>query len=335
MIDIVVPFYNDSDNSWKNIMYNYMAKENSNDRQVIGDERYRHWECFKYWFRCVEKNCKWVNKVFLLVANKTQVPKWLNTKNPKLRIVLHEEFIPKELLPTFNTFTIEVFINKIKDLSDNYVYCNDDFYFLNYTNAEMFFINDIPVFTDKKQKFEKFGAWWLESSDGTFYSILNNGMDLQYEICGDKAHWYALDHIPIAHKKNFESEIVEQLNIYCNQNSASLSFIWDAEQDEIVLTDVFINNISMNKLYYDKLFEVARKFKGIYKFKVLKAVNGASYYIYLSHCIFIYLFDYVIIHKIADLTSHPSIVRWAFVYIASILFSVLLVNIKKRIKKHA
>ncbi len=80
-------------------------------------------------------------------------------------------------------------------------------------------------------------------------------------------------------------------------------------------------------------FEVARKFKGIYKFKVLKAVNGASYYIYLSHCIFIYLFDYVIIHKIADLTSHPSIVRWAFVYIASILFSVLFVNIKKRITK--
>lgn len=222
MIDIVVPFYNDSDNSWKNIMYNYMAKENSNDRQVIGDERYRHWECFKYWFRCVEKNCKWVNKVFLLVANKTQVPKWLNTKNPKLRIVLHEEFIPKELLPTFNTFTIEVFINKIKDLSDNYVYCNDDFYFLNYTNAEMFFINDIPVFTDKKQKFEKFGAWWLESSDGTFYSILNNGMDLQYEICGDKAHWYALDHIPIAHKKNFESEIVDKYyDRFINANKKS------------------------------------------------------------------------------------------------------------------
>ena len=82
-------------------------------------------------------------------------------------------------------------------------------------------------------------------------------------------------------------------------------------------------------------FEVARKFKEIYKFKVLKAINGASYYIYLSHCIFIYLFDYIVVYKIADLTSHPSIVRGAFVYIASILFSILFVNIKKRIKKHA
>ena len=222
MIDIVIPFYNDYDEKWRNVLNKYMVEENSDDRQVTGEERYRDWDCFKYWFRCVEKNCKWVNKVFLLVASKTQVPKWLKTKNPKLRIVLHEEFIPKELLPTFNTFTIEVFINKIKDLSDNYVYCNDDFYFLNPTEKEMFFINDIPVFTDKKQKFEKFGAWWLESSDGTFYNILNNGMDLQYEICGDKAHWYALDHIPVAHKKNFETEIVDKYyDRFINANKTS------------------------------------------------------------------------------------------------------------------
>lgn len=210
MIDIVVPFYNDSDSIWRNIMYEYMAKEGSNDRQVTGEERYRDWECFKYFFRGIEENCKWVNKVFLVVASETQVPEWLDTNNPKLRIVYHREFIPEELLPTFNTMTIEVYLSKIKDLSDNYIYCNDDYFFLNPTNAEMFFINDIPVYVDRKCKLEKFGAWWLEGSDGTFYQTLNNGMDLQLEIVGDKSNWYSIDHLPVSHKKDFESEIIDK-----------------------------------------------------------------------------------------------------------------------------
>ena len=210
MIDIVVPFYNDSDKEWKKVLYECMEKENSTDRQVTGEERYRDWENFKYFFRGIEENCKWVNKVFLIVASESQIPEWLDRNNPKLRIVLHEEFIPKELLPTFNTMTIELYISKIKDLSNNFVYCNDDYFFLNKTDAEMFFINDLPVYADRECKLEKFGAYWTESSDGTFYQVLNNGIDLQIEVSGNKAKWYAIDHLPTPHKKDFENEIIDK-----------------------------------------------------------------------------------------------------------------------------
>ena len=210
MIDIVIPYYNDHDNKWREILREYMKQENSTDTQVIGDERYRDWDCFKYWFRCVEKNCKWVNKVFLLVASETQVPEWLDTSNPKLKVVLHKEFIPEELLPTFNTMTIEMYIARIKDLSDNYVYCNDDYYFLNPTTEGMFFVDDYPVYRDNSEKLVRFGAYWLEAIDGTFYNILNNGIDLQKEICKENAHWYAIDHLPVSHKKDFENEIINK-----------------------------------------------------------------------------------------------------------------------------
>ena len=210
MIDIVIPFYNDSDDKWRNIMYDYMKKEGSNDRQVTGEERYRNWENFKYWFRCVEENCKWVNKIFLIVASESQIPKWLNRDNPKLRIVLHEEFVPKELLPTFNIMTIELFVSRIKDLSDNYIYTNDDYFFLNSIEETMFFVNDYPVYKNGGEDLIKFGAYWLEGSDGTFYKILNNGMDLQLEIGGEKAKWYAFDHIPVSHKKDFENQILDK-----------------------------------------------------------------------------------------------------------------------------
>lgn len=222
MIDIVIPFYNDNDKQWRNVLKKYMLEEHSEDRQVVGEERYRDWDCFKYWFRCVEKNCPWVNKIFLILASETQIPEWLDTTHPKLRIVYHEDYIPKELLPTFNTMTIEFFISRIPDLSDNYVYCNDDYYFLNYTSPHLFFIDDIPVYNKEKENLVRLEGEYLTGSDATFYDVLNNGIDLQFEICGEKAKWYALDHIPVSHKKNFELEIINKYyDRFINANKTS------------------------------------------------------------------------------------------------------------------
>ena len=196
-----------------------MRLENSNDRQVIGEERYRDWENLKYWFRGVENNCKWVNKVYLVVANESQIPDWLNTNCDKLKVVLHKDYIPSELLPTFNIMTIENYFCKIPDLSNNYVYCNDDYFFLNPTSSGMFFVNDLPVYKDTQTDINK-----LDTSgvDGTFYQCLNNGMDLQQRILGDKAHWYALDHLPVSHKKDFENEIIDTYyDDFINANNKS------------------------------------------------------------------------------------------------------------------
>ena len=218
-IDIVLPFYNDSDKHWREILYDYMKQEGSYDRQVIGEERYRDWENLKYWFRGIENNCKWVNKVFLVVADESQIPEWLNRDYKKLRIVLHKDYIPSELLPTFNIMTIENYFCKIPELSNNYIYCNDDYFFLNPISKEMFFVNDYPVYKDTQTDIKI-----LDTSgvDGTFYQCLNNGMELQLKLLGDKAHWYALDHLPVSHKKDFENEIIDKYyQDFINANNKS------------------------------------------------------------------------------------------------------------------
>ena len=104
-IDIVVTYLNERDEKWQQD-FNYWkdkeikeGKAKAINRQAFGKERFREWDIFKYWFRGVENCCKWVNKVFLIVQNENHIPKWINRDNPKLRIVYHEEFIPKELLP--------------------------------------------------------------------------------------------------------------------------------------------------------------------------------------------------------------------------------------------
>ena len=118
MIDIVVTYLNDKDETWREQFTYWKNRETSsgkadiNNRQAFGEERLRDWGTFKYWFRGIEKNCPWVNKVFLIVQNENHIPKWLNRDNPKLRIVFHDEFIPNEILPVFNVVPILMYLSK-------------------------------------------------------------------------------------------------------------------------------------------------------------------------------------------------------------------------------
>jgi capsular polysaccharide phosphotransferase wcwK len=102
------------------------------------DLRFRNdFDFLKYWFRGVEKFAPWVNHIFFVTAG--HLPDWLNPDHPKLKIIHHSDFIPKEFLPTFNSHTIENNLHRIAELSENFVYFNDDFYLLRKTRPEDFF----------------------------------------------------------------------------------------------------------------------------------------------------------------------------------------------------
>ena len=102
------------------------------------DLRFRNdFDFLKYWFRGVEKFAPWVNHIFFVTAG--HLPDWLNPDHPKLKIIHHSDFIPKEFLPTFNSHTIENNLHRIAELSENFVYFNDDFFLLRKTRPEDFF----------------------------------------------------------------------------------------------------------------------------------------------------------------------------------------------------
>lgn len=62
-----------------------------------------------------------------------------------MRIVKHEDFIPKEFLPVFNSTAIEVHLHRIPGLSDNFVYFNDDMYLMKHCKPTDFFRKGKPV----------------------------------------------------------------------------------------------------------------------------------------------------------------------------------------------
>lgn len=213
MVDIVVTYLNERDEKWQED-FNYWknkeiqeGKASPDNRQAFGKERTREWDCFKYWFRGIEKNCPWINKVFLVVQNERHIPEWLDTSNPRLRIVFHNEYIPKYLLPTFNAMTIGTYISNIKDLSENYIMSDDDYYFLNPIEEDRFFKDNKPVHLDNRVKYGLFGGILLGGSDKVFYYILNNNLKFERKFMKEKVK-YGFYHLPEARKKSFEQEIL-------------------------------------------------------------------------------------------------------------------------------
>lgn len=105
--------------------------------------RYRDWNNMMYWFRAVEKFAPWVRKVHFVTFG--HLPPWLNVNCPKLNIVRHDEFIPSEYLPLFNSSAIEINIHRIKDLSEKFIYFNDDMFLIDSVKKDDFFVKDCPV----------------------------------------------------------------------------------------------------------------------------------------------------------------------------------------------
>lgn len=139
-IDFVIPWVNGNDIQWQQHRNLYQTTADK-----IDESRYRDWDILKYWFRSVEKYAPWVNHIFFITCG--QKPEWLNFDHPKLRFIEHKDFIPSVYLPTFNSMTIELNFHRIPDLSEHFVYFNDDMYLNRPVLPTDFFRNDLPLIT--------------------------------------------------------------------------------------------------------------------------------------------------------------------------------------------
>lgn len=146
-IDLVILYVDSEDKNWQELYQKYAPQ--SADVQVTGKQRFRSNPYFKYLFRGVEKYAPWINNIFLVVQSKSQVPLWINTN--KIRIVLHEDFIPQEYLPVFSSQAIEMFLQNIPDLGEKFLYANDDTYITGDIKPEDFFTNDNKIKTSFSQ----------------------------------------------------------------------------------------------------------------------------------------------------------------------------------------
>lgn len=137
-IDFVITWVNGNDKNWLKVKNSFLPPQNTDSRI----NRYRDLDILQYWFRGVELFTPWVRKIHFVTWG--HLPEWLNVNNSKINIVKHSEFIPSEFLPTFNSNAIELNLHRIKELSECFVYFNDDMFIIRDMKEKDFFINGLP-----------------------------------------------------------------------------------------------------------------------------------------------------------------------------------------------
>ena len=172
-IDFVVTWVDGSDPKWQEKKNEVLVEQGKAPIAINIDSRnirYRDLDCLKYWFRAVDKFAPWVNKVYFVTSG--QKPDWLNTNYQKLVCINHSQYMPRDVLPTFNSNAIEACMHKIPGLSEQFVYFNDDMYLINPVKQEDFFKGGLPCDTMSFHPIEP------KNDDKKFYIKLCNDIEI-------------------------------------------------------------------------------------------------------------------------------------------------------------
>ena len=152
-IDLVYLWVDGNDENWRKEKEKWakacnIVSDAANDCRFIDNEELR------YSLRSVEQNAPWINKIYIVTNG--QVPKWLNTSHPKIQIITHDQIMPKDALPTFNSEAIETCIANIPGLSEYFLYANDDCFIGKPVFPDYFFDkNGKPIVRLLKQRWKK------------------------------------------------------------------------------------------------------------------------------------------------------------------------------------
>ncbi len=190
-IDFVVTWLDSTDPEWQK-QYEFYKPNSKGDKSKA---RFRDMNIFPYWFRAVELYAPWVNKVYLITNGK--FPDWINPNNPKLVLVKHEDYMPKELLPTFNSCAIELYMHRINGLSEHFVYFNDDMLLNGPVTPDYYFKNSLPCDYNKETCFnvpiytheERFNISMSMLAD---IGILNAHFNRWESVCKSPKRWFGL-----------------------------------------------------------------------------------------------------------------------------------------------
>ncbi|KAL0225248.1 hypothetical protein RCL1_003160 [Eukaryota sp. TZLM3-RCL] len=237
-IDILISWVDDSDPVWA-------AKRNAEYRKLgmkplDNDRRWKEHSELKYCIRSIEKFYPNFRYLYLLTDN--QIPSFISLNHPKLKIISHHDIVPKELhnsvLPTFNSVAFEVFLWNIPNISTNFLYLNDDFFFGNSV--------DISYFLDSNRivQYHHNDVWKpanTEYSKAIFYTI----KQLKNKLNTDpKKGYQRLAHFPrLINKKLFK----HIFDLFYNEmiNAANSKFRYKKSEFDTMSAYLFgINSLS-------------------------------------------------------------------------------------------
>ena len=223
-IDLVYTWVDGRDEKWLKEFNEANEERDINISESDFFNRFVDTEELRYSLRSVEKNLPWIRYIFIVVWG-NQRPEWINVQNSKIKFISHSEIFPETVkLPTFNSKSIDFLLYKIPELSEHFIYSNDDMYFGQKLEITDFFtIEGKPIIYSKKnnwpglhKKFIKFEKDYNKSHSDDFLFMISMFYTLVcFEKKFNKIMSYEFSHIPIPLTKticenvylNFKNEI--------------------------------------------------------------------------------------------------------------------------------
>ncbi len=239
-IDFVITWVDGFDPEWQKLKASYIEDERRSSIK-FGEERFRDWGILRYWFRAVEKYASWVRKIHFITCG--QVPSWLDLDCKKLNFVKHEDFMPEKWLPTFNSRAIELNMFRIKDLSEQFVYFNDDMFLNAPVSPEDFFVNNLPcectALNIAPVKMNRFGIGNVIFND---IHVINQNFNFMRQF---KSHWPKWINLRCGIKNLMKTFLLLPFRCYTGfyESHSVISFlkssfieVWEKEAEQLELT---------------------------------------------------------------------------------------------------
>jgi Stealth protein CR2, conserved region 2 len=127
----------------------------------------------RYALRSIHRYVPWARSVFLAVKDPGQVPPWLN--RDRVRIAYHEDFLPPETRPCFNTFAIQAWAFRIPGLAKNFLLWFDDNLVLAPTTRSDFLLDGgrprVPMFAARPYRISERTSRFAVRVDNGFRAL--------------------------------------------------------------------------------------------------------------------------------------------------------------------
>jgi Stealth protein CR2, conserved region 2/Stealth protein CR3, conserved region 3 len=200
-IDAVITYVNDSDPNWIKMRQQYnnkAANETINSRQTW---RFQSSNEIMYCLMCIQKNCPFFRNIYVVIAipsQKCDISFLNNDTQRKIKFITHDEFYyNKNDLPTFNSISIEHNIHNIKNLSEHFVYFNDDCFVNKPAKISDFITNDNKIIIHKEDTFISPRGTPSVNEAGYFSAIKNSNvmLDKLFPKTQDEAR-HIIKHVP-------------------------------------------------------------------------------------------------------------------------------------------
>lgn len=258
-IDFILPYLDSSDLEWQASFRSY------SNGQHIDSARFRDWGWLKYWLRSVEQYAPWVNQIFILSSNPR--PDWLSEENDRIRWVNHREFIPAEFLPTFCANTIELNLHQIPDLSECFVFFNDDIFLNSPLSSDFYFRDNLPVDVTAEAMFYmphfEDGTWGTQIMEFCNLGILKRHFRRSEVIKGQYSRWFG-SYLPLSYRLkafliSFQKEFVNFNNLHLERPMLKSVFdeVWQAEPEILTKSCTRFREDATVNIYLMRLWQLA------------------------------------------------------------------------------